>query len=88
VLVDAEQPAGGGAQVAVQAGLGGDDPAQLGPLGRRELGGAGDRLGELGEQPRAGRLVAVGGLGLWQMTNRSAWLIRTSLTRRLPATCW
>ena len=32
VFVDAEQPAGGDAQEPFQAGLGGDDPAQLGPL--------------------------------------------------------
>ena len=48
----------------MQPGLGGDDPAQLGPLGRRQLVGAGDRLGQRGQQPLAHRSVAVGLLGV------------------------
>src|SRR4030095_9434505 len=61
-LVDAQQPGGGDAQVAVQAGLGGDDPAQLCPLGCAQLVGAVDQLGQLGQEPPADGGVA-GGLG-------------------------
>ena len=87
--VDAQQPAGGDAQVAVQAGLGGDDAAQLGPLGGGELVGAVDHLLELGEQPGADRGVALGAVGVvadHEPLVGSA--IRTSLTRRFPATSW
>ena len=51
--VDPQEPAGGDAQVPVQAGLGGDDSAQLGPPGLGELVTAGDHLAELGEHPLA-----------------------------------
>jgi hypothetical protein len=63
-----------------------DQPTQLGALGHAQLVGAVDQLGQLGEEPGAGGGVPLGSLGLWQMTNRSASLILTSLTRRLPAT--
>src|SRR6266511_808059 len=63
-LVGAQQPAGRDAQVAVEPRLGGQYSAQLGPLGRAELVGAGDRLGELGQQPGADGGVAVGLLGV------------------------
>src|SRR6266545_4341171 len=62
--VDAQQPAGRDAQVAVEAGLGGDDPTQLGPLGRVEGVGVVDHVGQPGEQPLADVCVAVGGLGV------------------------
>ena len=44
------RPRGRGAQQPRQAGLGGDRPAQLGALGRREPIGAGDHLGQAGQQ--------------------------------------
>src|SRR3954470_11073565 len=62
--VDAQQSAGRGLEVAVQSGLGGELATQLGALGGGEPVGAGDRLGEGGDQPLADRLVAVGGLGV------------------------
>jgi hypothetical protein len=54
----------GDPQVAVQAGLGGDDAAQLGPLGLGELAGVLDHLVELGEHPGADGGGALAGLGL------------------------
>ena len=63
-LVGAQQPARGGPQEAVEAGLGGDDPAQLGALGRAQLVAAGDQLLQLGQQPLADGGVAVGLLGV------------------------
>jgi hypothetical protein len=44
-LVDAQQAAGGAAQVALQIGLGGDDAGQLVALGAREGVGAVDQIG-------------------------------------------
>ena len=64
LLVDAEQPAGGGAQEPVQPGHGGDPPAQLGPLRRAERVGAGDQRGELADHDLAQRGVAFGLLGV------------------------
>jgi hypothetical protein len=61
--VDPEQAAAGDAQVPVQARLGGDDPAQLGPPGPGELVAAGDHLLELGEHPRPHGGVPLGRLG-------------------------
>jgi hypothetical protein len=64
-MVDPQKPAGGGAQIPVQAGFGGDNSAEFGPLGRVQLVGAVDQLGELGDEPltssrvRRGRDVAV-----------------------------
>src|SRR5262249_38057828 len=63
-LVDAQQPAAGEAQVAVEPGLGGDDPAQLGPLRRVQGVRAVDHVGQPGQQPLAGVRVAVGGVGV------------------------
>src|SRR5262249_24938149 len=62
--VDAEQAAGGDPQVAVQAGLGGDHPAQLGAPGGGGRVGAVDHLLELGQQPGPGGGVALGCLGV------------------------
>jgi len=58
--VDAEQPARGEPQVPVQAGLCGDDAAQLGPLVPAELVRPIDELPELGDQAGAGRGVSFG----------------------------
>jgi len=63
-FVDAEQPAGRGPRVAVQAGLGGDHPAQLSPLGGGQLAGAGDEVFELGEHAGADASVAFGAFGV------------------------
>src|SRR5262249_45191349 len=62
--VGAQQAAGGDAQVAVQARLGGDDPAQLGPLSGAQLVAAVDHLAELGQHPLADLAVPFGGLGV------------------------
>jgi len=62
--VDAEQPTGRDAQEPVQAGLGGDHPAQLGPLGLRQLVGVGDHLLQPRQQLGADGGVAVGGVGV------------------------
>src|SRR6266508_3708406 len=58
--VGAQQPTRRHPQIAVEPRLGGDDAAQLGPLGRAELVGAGDRLLELAQQPGADRGVTLG----------------------------
>ena len=57
-------PPGGDPKVPVQAGLGGDDAAQLGPLGGGELAGVLDHLVELGEHALADLGIALGGLGV------------------------
>src|SRR6185437_10080220 len=62
--VDAEQAAGGDAQVPVQARPGGDDAAQFGPLVLTEGVGAVDELLELGDHPGADRGVPLGSLGI------------------------
>jgi hypothetical protein len=51
--VEPQQPAGDYPQVAVQARLGSDGPAQLGPLGLGELVAVLDHLVEVGEHPRS-----------------------------------
>jgi len=63
-LVDAQEAAGRGAQVALQAGLRPDRPAQLGALLRRELVGAGDHVGEAGDEAPADGGVTFGALGV------------------------
>jgi hypothetical protein len=62
--VEAQQSAGCDLQVAVQAGLGGELSAQLGPLGSREPFGAGDQLAQGGDQPLANLLVPLDSLGV------------------------
>jgi hypothetical protein len=62
--VEAQQSAGCDIQVAVQAGLGGELSAQLGPLGSREPVGVGDQLAQGGDQPLANLLVPLDGLGV------------------------
>ncbi|KAA1006162.1 transposase family protein [Pseudonocardia sp. EV170527-09] len=62
--VDAEQPARGDAQEPVQAGLGGDHSAQLGPARRRQLIRPGDHRFESFDEVRAHDGVAVRGVGV------------------------
>ena len=62
--VDPQQPAGRDPQVAVQAGLRGDDAAQLGALVPAELVRVLDGLFELGDHAGADGGVALGGLGV------------------------
>jgi hypothetical protein len=62
--VDAEQSAWRDAQVPVQARFSRDDPAQLGALVPGQCIAAGDRLLQLGDQPRPGGGVALGGFGV------------------------
>src|SRR5208337_2428021 len=57
-----EQAAGGDPQVPVQAGLGGDDAAELGALVPAEVVRIADQLGELGDHPGADGGVALGSL--------------------------
>ena len=88
-LVDAQQPAGGDAQVPVQAGLGGDHPAQLGrassAVSLSEPAISSLELGDQFARTAASRSAAS---GLWQITNRSVVAdTLTSLTCRLSATC-
>jgi hypothetical protein len=63
VPVDAQQPAAGDPQVAVEAGFG-DLPAQLGPFGRGEGVRSGEELGQVSDQAVADLPVAVGLLGV------------------------
>src|SRR6266567_533088 len=62
--VDAQQPAGSGPQVPVQARFGRDDAAQLGALVPAELVRAVDQLLELGDQAGADGGVPLGALGV------------------------
>src|ERR1035438_3968935 len=62
--VDAEQPAGGDAQVAVQPRFRRDDAAQLGPFRGGERVGAVGLLPEPGQQPGADGGVALGSCGV------------------------
>src|SRR5690606_22581 len=52
------------ARVAVEAGLGGDDAAELGAFGGGQRVRAGDQLLELGDQSGADGGVAFGGVGV------------------------
>jgi hypothetical protein len=61
---DPRQSAGRDPQVPVQAGLGGDHPAQLGASDGAQRAGAVDHLLELGQQPGPGGGVALGCLGV------------------------
>lgn len=81
---DPEQAARSNAQLAVQAGPGGDDAAQLGAPAGAELVRVPDHFFELGDYPCPDDGVAPGGVGVKQMTNRSSSAIRTSLTSRFP----
>jgi hypothetical protein len=87
-LVGAQQPTGGDAQEAVQAGLGGDDPAQFGLLGLRQRVGAGDQLLELGQQPGADGGVAVGLVGVVADDEPLVVGDADFLDAQVSATCW
>ena len=62
--VEAQQPAGGDAQVPVQAGLGGDHPPQLGALALATGVRAVDELAQLVEHVRTDGGVPFGGVGV------------------------
>ena len=62
--VDAELAGWGGAQVAVEAGLAGDLPAQFAAFELAERVGAGDQVGQLGDELLAHVPVTFGGFGV------------------------
>jgi hypothetical protein len=62
--VDPQEAAGGDAQVAVQPGPGGDDPAQFGPLVLGERVRAVDEFLELGDHAGADGGVPLGSFGV------------------------
>ena len=89
-LVDAQQPAGGDAQVPVQPGLGGDLPAQLGRASSRS-GVSEPAISSSSWATSCSRTcgVAVGRVGVVaDHEPLGARTTLTSLTRRLSATCW
>src|SRR6266540_3368438 len=62
--VDAQPAGAGDAQVAVEAGFGGDDPTQFRAFGRGQRVRAGDHLVEVGQHAGPGGGVTLGGVGV------------------------